>query len=185
MRKVSEHDSPIWYDDQGSFIADLDSPRQTPQLDLNNNNYQHSYPCKRELDLHYSIPHGHFLQLPLLESPKLLQTAPAMSCNSMAAYGLSSLTQEENIQQIHEQNLNSIFGSNSGEQAVDQVTDWRVLDKFVASQLSQEDGSKETEYPNAGNMFVQQLNKQEMTMENASTSNSSCQMDLWKWSHTG
>ncbi|KAL3575657.1 hypothetical protein D5086_023758 [Populus alba] len=202
MRKVSEHESVCWYDDQVAFMHELDSPKQNSQPDLG---YQFPYPCKKEIDLQYQIPHDHFLQLPLLQSPKLLQSAPSISCNSInAAYGLdinqastiqsSTLTQEDHIQQAHEQSFPSIFGNNNiNEQAVDQVTDWRVLDKFVASQLSQDDVVKENNHPNASNnifntssihapnIFVRNLNKQDTSVpENASTSTSSCHIDLWK-----
>lgn len=56
------------------------------------------------------------------------------------------------------------------DQSVEQVTDWRVLDKFVASQLSQADASMVS-------------NKQEvLAADYASTSNSSGtgQVDVWK-----
>ncbi|KAK9291681.1 hypothetical protein L1049_021336 [Liquidambar formosana] len=200
MRKVSEHESPCWYDDQVSFMQEMDSPKQNSRSNLA---YHLPYSCKKELDLHYQIPQEHFLQLPLLESPKLLQTGATVSCNSMAAaYGIdinhgstlqsSSLTQEEHIQQTHEHNMHPIFGNNNNEQAVDQVTtDWRVLDKFVASQLSHDDVSKENNnYSNAANIdfqvanhmnvIVRHLNKQEVVPETASASTSSCPIDLWK-----
>ncbi|XVF49347.1 hypothetical protein PTKIN_Ptkin04bG0004400 [Pterospermum kingtungense] len=208
MRKMSEHESPCWYDDQVSFIPDLDSPKQTSQSNMA---YHLPYSCKKELDLQYQVPHEHYLQLPLLESPKLLQTpAGAVSCNSMAAFGLdmnnastalqsSSLTQEENIQQTHDQQhpLHALYGniSNNHEQAVDQaVTDWRVLDKFVASQLSQEEVAKENNYSSSAsasnvfhssdqqtNLLIRHLNKQDMVPgNNAPTSTSICQIDLWK-----
>ncbi|EOY22909.1 NAC domain protein, IPR003441 [Theobroma cacao] len=201
IRKVSEHESPCWYDDQVSFIPDLDSPKQTSQSNMA---YHIPYSCKKELDLQYHVPHEHYLQLPLLESPKLLQTpAGAVTCNSMAAYGLdmnnastlqsSTLTQEDHIQQTHDQqHLHALYGNSSNAQAVDQLTDWRVLDKFVASQLSQEDVAKENNYLSASaannvfhsseqtNLLSRHLNKQEMVPENASTSTSSCQIDLWK-----
>lgn len=193
MRKVSEHESPCWYEDQVSFMQDLDSPK--PNSQHSNLAYHIPYGCKKELDHHlqYQVPHEHFLQLPLLESPKLMQTAANVNGNPMTAYGLdmnhastlqqsSSLTQEEHMQQ----NLQFFGRDQNYEQAVDQVTDWRVLDKFVASQLSQEDsiaannnvfrGNEQT-----NNVLVRQLmNKQEMAPENASTSTSSCQIDLWK-----
>ncbi|XAR66143.1 hypothetical protein NMG60_11012247 [Bertholletia excelsa] len=183
MRKVSEHDSPNWYDDQVSFMPDLDSPKQntshanTTLLYHHHNPYQQ--PSKKELDLQYpnNLPyHSHFLQLPLLESPnKLIQTAATMSSStSMAPYVLHPSLQA----------LNSpIYGQ---DQAMDQLTDWRVLDKFVASQLSQEEVPKEShEYPvHVSALFnpseEQLMNKQEMASENASTSTSSCQMELWK-----
>lgn len=97
------------------------------------------------MELQYQVhPNEHFLHLPLLENPKLLQPphGSTIRCNSMGAYGIdmnnnastlqsSSLTQEEHI--------SAMYGNGGASEAVDQVTDWRVLDKFVASQLSQED----------------------------------------------
>ncbi|KAH1114982.1 hypothetical protein J1N35_008360 [Gossypium stocksii] len=126
-RKVGEHESSCWYDDQVSFIPDLDSPNQTS---LSNNAYHHlPYSCKKELDLQYQVPHDHYLQ-----------SRDPLSCNPVAAFGqCSSLTQDHHIQQTHHQHLNALFGSHSNEQAVDQATDWRLLDTFVASQLSQEE----------------------------------------------
>ncbi|KAB2038189.1 hypothetical protein ES319_D03G128800v1 [Gossypium barbadense] len=127
MRKVGEHESSCWYDDQVSFIPDLDSPNQTS---LSNNAYHHlPYSCKKELDLQYQVPHDHYLQ-----------SRDPLSCNPMAAFGqCSSFTQAHHIQQTHHQHLNALFGNHSNEQAVDQATDWRLLDTLVASQLSQEE----------------------------------------------
>ncbi|KAL3521429.1 hypothetical protein ACH5RR_019578 [Cinchona calisaya] len=173
MRKVGEHESPMWYDDQVSFMADMDSPKQ--QHSQSNLIYQYpDYSCKKEINLQYDqIPpdhHHHFLQLPLLESPKLLLPAPplqaSISCNSLpAAYALnmantasalqsSALTQEHLHQSREQSTLHSVYSNDlHNEQGVDnQVTDWRVLDKFVASQLSQEEVvSKENDYSNATN----------------------------------
>ncbi|XVF11180.1 hypothetical protein REPUB_Repub08aG0003900 [Reevesia pubescens] len=189
MRKVSEHESPCWYDDQVSFIPDLDLPKQTSHSNLA---YHLPYSCKKELDLQYQVPHEHYLQLPLLESPKLLQTTGAnVSCNSMAAFGLD-MKNNSTLQTHDHQHLNALYGNSSNEQAVDQVTDWRVLDKFVASQLSQEEVSQEYNNNSSAsahnllhsseqtNLLIRHLNKQEMVPENASTSTSSCQIDLWK-----
>ncbi|OVA16323.1 NAC domain [Macleaya cordata] len=199
VRKMNEHESPCWYDEQVSFMPDMDSPKRIVHGDMAY--HHHSYSCKQELDLQYHMPHESFLQLPQLESPKLPQSATSISCNSVAAYGLdhvnhgstlqsSSLRQEEHIQQGHQNNMNSLYNNNINEQAVDQVTDWRVLDKFVASQLSHEDVPKDRNYSNAANdifhvsdhmnMLSRQQNKQEMAHEYASTSTSSCPIDLWK-----
>ncbi|KAG4384998.1 hypothetical protein AAZX31_12G004800 [Glycine max] len=187
MRKVSEHDSPCWYDDQVPFMLDLDSPKQTSQSNLV---YQLPYPCKQELDLPYQLPRDHFLQLPLLESPKLLQSASAITPNNpMAAYVLDHVNHSTSLLppsliQEEQQNFQATYGnSNSNEQAVDPVIDWRVLDKFVASQLSQ-DASKDNIFQGTDNSNVQfrHLDKQELVVpeQNASTSNSSCPIDLWK-----
>ncbi|GFP88265.1 NAC domain-containing protein 7 [Phtheirospermum japonicum] len=156
IRKVGERGSPVWYDDQVSFMPDMDSPRHHHshhhhQHPNDNSNLHYQYPNfntpprKKEMGLQYPIQtdHHHFLQLPNLESPDIHQT-------------------------LGDHNFQSMF-SNSSEQSGDQMTDWRVLDKFVASQLSQDEISKD-------------LDKQELmaALENASTSSSSCQIDLWK-----
>ncbi|XP_020215106.1 NAC domain-containing protein 7 [Cajanus cajan] len=190
MRKASEHDSPCWYEDQVSFMQDLDSPKQTSQSSLV---YQIPYPCKKELDFPYQLPRDHFLQLPLLESPKLLQSSSTMNPNAVAPYVIdhanhstmlpSSLIQEE---QVGHQNF-QYGNNNSNEQvAVDQVTDWRVLDKFVASQLSHDASKDNIIFQGTDNGNVVQfrhLDKQEIIMvpeENAPISNSTCPIDLWK-----
>ncbi|XP_027332464.1 NAC domain-containing protein 7-like [Abrus precatorius] len=178
MRKLSEHDSPCWYDDQVSFMQDLDSPKQSSQPNFS---YQFPYPCKKELDLPYHLP----LQLPI-ENPKLLQSAS----NTMTPFGIeenhatpASIMQQ--VQQTSQQNFQAVFGHNTNEQ----VADWRALDKFVASQLSQEDASKDNTYT-SNNIFqvknnsnieqLRELDKQDLMPENASTSNSSCPIDMWK-----
>ncbi|XP_034888092.1 NAC domain-containing protein 7 [Populus alba] len=196
MRKVSDYDSPCWYDDQVSFMPETDSPRRISQPYAS---YLHHYTCKQELELPYNMPHDPFLQLPQLESPKVPQSAATASCNSVVAYAYertngstlqsSTVTQEEQMQQCHQQNLNSFYNNNNSEQAVDQVTDWRVLDKFVASQLSHEDASKGTDnYSNKAtfhaaeqmHMLANDSKRSETAQEYASTSTSSCQIDLWK-----
>ncbi|KAF9689475.1 hypothetical protein SADUNF_Sadunf01G0096000 [Salix dunnii] len=197
MRKVSDYDSPCWYDDQVSFMPETDSPRRISEPHAS---YHHHYPCKHELELQYNMPHDPFLQLPQLESPKVPHLAATASCNSVIAYGYdrtngnalqsSTLTQEEQMQQCHQQNLNSLYRNNNSEQAVDQVTDWRVLDKFVASQLaSHEDASRGTDnFSNTAtfnaaeqmNVLANKTKGSESALEYASTSTSSCQIDPWK-----
>ena len=172
-------------------MQELESPRPISRP-YASHNHQH-YPCKQELELQYNINHDGFLQLPQLESPKVPQSAASLSCSPVAPYGYdsnnngsalqsSSLTQEERIQHCHQQSLHLLYGSN--DQAVDQVTDWRVLDKFVASQLSHDqDVPKETSYSNVAEQITMLANgsrKQEIGQEYASTSTSSCQIDPWK-----
>ncbi|KAK2979695.1 hypothetical protein RJ640_027275, partial [Escallonia rubra] len=169
VRKMDEHDSLCWYDDQVSFMPDFDSPRRASNPYTS---YHNHYSCKQELDqLQYNIPHDQFLQLPHLESPKVPQSAASASCSSVAPYNFER---------------NNAYCNNI-EQGVDQVTDWRVLDKFVASQLSQEDATtKEITYTNAPmpaehiNMLINDSKRQEMASECTSISTSSCQIDLWK-----
>lgn len=186
MRKViSEHESPIWYDDQVSFMQDLESPKQiSNHSNLSNYHIVNPYPCKKELDLPYQLPHhpDHFLQLPLLD------------INHTATLQSSSLTHQDQIQRAHHEQINYRSGPLYGKSSAvdDQLTDWRVMDKFVASQLSQGEIPKEKAYSNAPNynMFhgsagnasvvVRHLEKQEMVPENASISSSSCQIELWK-----
>ncbi|XP_071711199.1 NAC domain-containing protein 7-like [Rutidosis leptorrhynchoides] len=209
MRRAHEHESPNWYDDRASFMPEIDSPNHcNSQSPLVNHGYQYPYgSCKKELDQlkNYQITPDHFLQLPLLESPKLLPT-----CNSsMPIYGIninqggninyqsSSLTQEQ-------RNNNIIHQISDQDQNVNNhVTDWRVLDKFVASQLlSQGDIlTKENHYPNieenspifqshddneqSNSELGRDLNMQEHEIstilhEDASNNISSSHIDMWK-----
>ncbi|KAK4340845.1 hypothetical protein RND71_039346 [Anisodus tanguticus] len=163
---TSDHGSPIWYDDQLLFMQDMDSPKP------NYNHYPNNYPnFKKELDnLHYQIPphnhqNHHFLnQLPLLETnSKLIAAPPGLtSCSSMPIFGNINVNRPAMLTQEHVQ---PTFVNN------DQVTDWRVLDKFVASQLSQEDENNNYS-SNAPNTFQAtrdidgNSNKQEMAPEN-------------------
>ena len=209
VRRFSEHDSPYWYDDQTSFMPDLESPNQNSSN--NNVNYQNiPYPCKKELDhliIPYHVTHGHDQNfLPLLESPnKLVQSvitattsSPSPSSSSIPGVRLAHPATlqpsryarlDDHIQQTRDENYPVFHGHKSSvdEQVMDgrdQLTDWRVLDKFVASQLSHEDASKEmnngfpSDAPNSN--LVGHWEKQELAPENASTSNSSCQIELWK-----
>jgi hypothetical protein len=178
MRKVSEHESPCWYDDQVSFMPEMDSPKHSSHSNLV---YQQlPYHCKKELDLPYHLPREHFLQLPLLESPKMLQSAANVSSygidiNHAAATTLHSSSLSHQIQQPHEHSFH----------AMDQMTtDWRVLDKFVASQLSP-DGAANMFHAsgntNTNVLVSRHLEKQEMLPENASMSSSSnCHIEFWK-----
>ncbi|CAI9092059.1 OLC1v1027206C1 [Oldenlandia corymbosa var. corymbosa] len=162
MRKVSEHESPIWYDDHVSFMADMDSPKQPS---LSNLACQYPYPCKKEINnnMHYQIPpHDHFLQLPFLENaanPNKLQLPAQPGTSSVSGYGQLGMVNGINLQSSSSM-LSSVqqehYLMNNGQSTLDQVTtDWRVLDKFVASQLmSQEEVSKESEYSNTTNTFT-------------------------------
>ncbi|KAF1899170.1 hypothetical protein Lal_00019292 [Lupinus albus] len=185
MRKVSDHDSPCWYDDQVCFMQDFDSPTQITSkpnhflyhIPYSNNN--NNSPCKKELDLPYHLPRDHFLQLPLLESPKLLQSSSTISSSNPMA---STLLMQE--QQVQQQNFHASMycNNNNIEQGgVDQVTDWRVLDKFVASQLSHDNASSSRDNNNNFHGMDINSNVQQMVHENnASTSNSTSPIDLWK-----
>ncbi|GMI76365.1 NAC 007, VASCULAR RELATED NAC-DOMAIN PROTEIN 4, EMBRYO DEFECTIVE 2749 [Hibiscus trionum] len=175
VRKMGEYESSCWYD-----MQELDSPRPIP---LPNASYYHHYPCKQELKLQYNMPHDPFLQLPLLDNPSVHQSAHGnYGGKTGSTLQASTLTQEEHIRSLY---------YNTAEQAVDEVTDWRVLDKFVASQLSHEEASKENKYcSNADTSFhvAEQMDlasneseRPEIALqEYASTSTSSCQIDLWK-----
>uniref|UniRef100_A0A803LMK9 NAC domain-containing protein n=1 Tax=Chenopodium quinoa TaxID=63459 RepID=A0A803LMK9_CHEQI len=78
---------------------------------------------------------------------------------------------------------------------LDQVTDWRVLDKFVASQLSHEDVAKGHDNDNNNNNYSSSnvasgifpsapisdhSNKEDSLTDKTSTLTSSSQIDVWK-----
>ncbi|KAK4480609.1 hypothetical protein RD792_013687 [Penstemon davidsonii] len=148
-------------------MPDMESPKQNLPY-----HFPYTSNCKKEINLQYGIQHDHFLQLPLLESPPMIQSSP------MNSYGPGlNMNPQSSSDQIH-QNLDSLMFRNNSDQCGDHVTDWRVLDKFVASQLSQEEISKENDVLIPGseesrNLIARNMNEQERVHENASTSSSS------------
>ncbi|XP_071707597.1 NAC domain-containing protein 7-like [Rutidosis leptorrhynchoides] len=182
MRRASEQEL-MWCDDQQiSFMPEIDHSPTLNNIRSNlANNVFNQYPygsCKQELDhiQNYQSTPDHHLQLPLLESPKLLPT-----CNSsMPIYGIdinhggSNSFQPSMHTQDHNNNIQLHQGQNFNDH---QVTNWRVLDKFVASQFHNQDdvlakGNQDQLYHNEENQIT--------VPEDASNSISGCQIDLWK-----
>lgn len=165
----------MWYDDhRSSFMPEIDSPMQNNnRSNLGNNAYQ--YPnygsCKKELDhlQNYQITPSHCLQLPLLEGPKLHSYGIDVnegSSSSQTSLLSQDLHNNHNIQQ-HQDHKYS-----------DQVMDWRVLDKFVASQLlNQGDVSVKENHDQSYNPNTEE---QIIEPEDASNSIYSDRIDLWK-----
>lgn len=169
-------------------MPDLDSPKQASHPNFA---YHHvPYACKKELDYQYQVPQEHFLQLPLLEIPKMLNSsvAPLVGLHMNPAISTMqsspAMTEEEHIQKTN----------NSSAQLADQLTDWRVLDKFVASQLSQEDAPEKHNYSNENHIFAPNINmnivrkmdeqEAEVIVPQNNTSSmpvSNPLIELWKW----
>ncbi|KAH9321999.1 hypothetical protein KI387_016638 [Taxus chinensis] len=143
-------DSASFYEDPASFLPELDSANTnfTHQL-----GYQHSFSCKQEFDhLDYQFQQDPFLQLPQLESPELACYAKSStSADKRSEYtvenSMTRLLESANIEDllaqsartsrealVHQQQQHIICPMYMQEE---QATDWRTLDKFVASQLSQ------------------------------------------------
>ncbi|KAJ0480182.1 putative transcription factor NAM family [Helianthus annuus] len=168
VRRMEEHDSLCWFDDQASFMPNFESPRRISHPYTSNSSYHHQFAAKPELyQSHYNLPQDHpFLQLPQLESPKIQHPLAA------------------NIQPTTQQlNINLLYGNNDEQDP--HVTDWRVLDKFVASQLSNDQESSNPppsslQMAEHMNLLLSESKSDEMASECASISTSSCQVDLWK-----
>lgn len=135
IRYEEEHDSVHWYncDDQVSFMPYFDSPKLISHT---------HYTCKQELESQYNISEhdAAFLKLPCLESPKIQQSSTVNNAHCSSSIDVPYGFQEE---RLHESNniqmdVNTLYNNQA---ILEQVTDWRLLDKFVASQLSQ-DGVK-------------------------------------------
>lgn len=120
-KSIEGWDSSYLYDETSgisSVVDPIDLISRHPQSFL-----AQSFMCKQEIEADSLgfMQSDQFFQLPQLESPSL----PLIKRPSSI-----SLISENNEE---EQQMNR--GSNSTKK----VTDWRALDKFVASQLSQED----------------------------------------------
>ncbi|KAF2618552.1 hypothetical protein F2Q68_00042479 [Brassica cretica] len=220
IRRMGDYDSSPshWYDEQLSFMAselETNGPRRL----VPNHHQQHQQPlayglnasaytltnpnlqCKQELELQYNhlVQHRHILH----ESPLSLQL-DNINCNSLS-YGTSNndnnSTHVANLQQsnqVHEEQMNqgnqsfsSLYMNSGNGQTMDQVTDWRSLDKFVASQLSNEEAatasaSLQNNAKDTSNVEYQideekdQKRVSDMGEEYAASTSSSCQIDLWK-----
>ncbi|XP_076946072.1 NAC domain-containing protein 7-like [Bidens hawaiensis] len=159
VRRTDEQDSLCWFDDQVSFMPNFESPRRLAHPYTSNSSYHHNFSTKSELDqLHYNLLQDHpFLQLPQLESPSI-QHPPT------ANFQPTTL----------QQNINMLYG-NGGEP--DEVTDWRLLDKFVASQLTNDQEPSMTEHMH---LLLSESKRDETASECASISTSTSQVDLWK-----
>ncbi|TVU15050.1 hypothetical protein EJB05_38552 [Eragrostis curvula] len=175
-------ESPYWFNDHGGFMAPPEfggSPRQAAvhhQHGAVMYHRQPSYPCKVELEYHHLLPQEHLLQLPQLESPNKLPDL----IGSVATIQPCSLTQEHVASHYTEQELQAeqvymTAGDASG-------TDWKALDKFVASQLSHLNATpkESASYSNPVQVFQQSEEKEE-AFDYVSTS-ASCggENDLWK-----
>ncbi|KAK8716794.1 hypothetical protein V6N13_044092 [Hibiscus sabdariffa] len=127
-KTIEQWDSSYFYDEasgigSGSTIVDpIDYiPRQQPQNFLPPNML-----CKQEIEAdNLNFVHcDQFVQLPQLESPSLpLLKRP----NSISLISENSKNYHDKEEEYQQQ-----------QQKKNKVTDWRALDKFVASQLSQE-----------------------------------------------
>ncbi|KAK1419064.1 hypothetical protein QVD17_28221 [Tagetes erecta] len=191
VRRMDDHDSLCWYNDQVSFMPDYDSPKRVSHPYTSNNSYHHQLPAKYEIDeIQYNLPHHEhsFLQLPHLESLRFPQPAAPTLRASYTSGNLQSPHQQQS-------NVNLLYGNNNdnnGEQDL-QPTDWRVLENFVASQLSNDQTlvTKENNmnhHPSSSslqmaehmNILLSDSKSDEMASEGASVSTSTCQIDLWK-----
>ncbi|XP_028774496.1 NAC domain-containing protein 37 [Neltuma alba] len=94
-----------------------------------------SFLCKKETEADNNLNFMHsdqFVQLPQLESPSL----PLMKRPSSALVSFISHNSDNNHNKNEEDDQNRLVNNN--ENTTQRVTDWRALDKFVASQLSQD-----------------------------------------------
>ncbi|KAL4378154.1 hypothetical protein GQ457_02G013840 [Hibiscus cannabinus] len=136
-KTIEQWDSSYFYDEasgigSGSTIVDpIDYiPRQQPQNFLPPNML-----CKQEIEAdNLNFLHcDQFVQLPQLESPSLPLLKRPNSIPLISENSKNYHDKEEEYQQQQQQKKNKLSCDNSKK-----VTDWRALDKFVASQLSQE-----------------------------------------------
>ncbi|PKA48425.1 NAC domain-containing protein 7 [Apostasia shenzhenica] len=154
IKRLTDHGSPSWFDESSPFILEANSPKRNT-ADLQHSDHLHVLHCKSELELQ-ALPHHlpqdpSFLQLPQLESPKLPNCI------------FTELAPTQNGQQLQ---ILTVFSEE------EHVTDWRIFDKLVASQLSHD--------ANSSSAFHVSDKQESAPLEYASTSTSSEQIELWK-----
>ncbi|PIA57225.1 hypothetical protein AQUCO_00600155v1 [Aquilegia coerulea] len=115
-RNNESWDSSYFYDEPSSVSSIIDPTQYIPRLPRQN------FICKQELEAdNLNFLHSdNFVQLPHLESPSL----PVIKRQSLLSLVSQNIEDEEQNRECNN---------------MEKVTDWRALDKFVASQLSHED----------------------------------------------
>ncbi|WOL19268.1 NAC domain-containing protein [Canna indica] len=181
VRRAS--DELPWYDDQSSLMQEIESPRTTTTPQSAAEYHHQFFPYKRSDQMkhyHYHSQHEADLhELLPVENPKIFNY---MNHGSALRFMVSdNIEALQPRHQLHEAAISTENNNENISQASDQVTDWRVLDKFVASQLSHA-GSKEPIYSDEVDVLQvgAAADEQEVGMEFPSTSTSSCQIYPWK-----
>ncbi|CAM8933402.1 unnamed protein product [Rhodiola kirilowii] len=235
VQRMNEHESSssCWFDDQVSFMPNLiESPKENNIVSYDNR--LSWYPCKKETDRYHhncprimqyytQIPHNNNQFLPIiprLEAPNkqfLHQTKPPTPTHTTRNNNMMLVQFDEQYTGSHDHNLhheagiqnNNVNDSQITSSAIvgqgSMTTDWRMLDKLVASQLiSHEDRLISDEnYPNAENdMFgisggdgndhqkedtrvisdsmQQDLEYQQPESTTSASNLSTCPIDLWE-----
>ncbi|CAH8382413.1 unnamed protein product [Eruca vesicaria subsp. sativa] len=178
VRRMGDYDSSPshWYDDQLSFMAselETNGPRRL----VPNHHQQH----------HQPFPYGLNASAYALNNPNLqCKQELELQYNHLQ----SNLAHEEQLNQGN-QSFSSIYMNSGNEQMMEQVTDWRTLDKFVASQLSNQEAdtasaSIQNNAKDTSNVEYQvdeendQKKVSDIREEYAASTSSNCQIDLWK-----
>lgn len=126
-------ESNFFYDDS-SRMDPIDYITSQPSSSI----FSQSFMCKQELEAVENLNFvqcDQYVQLPQLESPSLPLIEKPSSISLVSSSENNDL--EDDLQGGRNIHNNKISMNNIDN--VDKVTDWRALDKFVASQLSQED----------------------------------------------
>uniref|UniRef100_A0A0E0DVH4 NAC domain-containing protein n=1 Tax=Oryza meridionalis TaxID=40149 RepID=A0A0E0DVH4_9ORYZ len=186
-RRDSDHDAPCgsWYVDEdapGAFM----SPMMITRSSILRPHQHHAGITLQEQHLHTTYKHRDLttkiqqLQVPAA-GHHLLNTMPHDLESSTSSFHSLLVSPDHHKINMHHAQADPFFDDMH---AVDQATttDWRVLDKFVASQLSNDATNKPADhYTDEGDILQVSDKQQEVAAADyASTSTSSSQIDPWK-----
>ena len=159
MRMTSDHEHRYGYNSQLYFTSDFDLPTTIDDRQTSFHLFHEKpYTCKREIGFLEGEQSESFVHLPRLESPT---NQGGVFVTSESSFGSSSPVRG---------------GTISAEQ---RITDWRVFEKLVASQLSPGGALEEDHYPEAG-LAIHAAGKKEQVGDHGSTSRSVNQTGVWK-----
>ncbi|KAJ7538421.1 hypothetical protein O6H91_11G047100 [Diphasiastrum complanatum] len=185
------------YEEQNVLFPDVDSPKKL-MINREMASYHHQFLCKQEMHLDdFNTYHDPFSQMPQLESPKVGNHA-SLSCPLKGLICGTVMRPENHPPRLsleceiddHER----IEDSKSEMQNFNNkpVTDWRMVDRLAASQLSQEIAMKDPMRYNSGDstgnnaelrdhdvaLLMRMSKEQQLPQEfNAG----SCEGDLWSF----
>ncbi|KAJ7520055.1 hypothetical protein O6H91_20G065100 [Diphasiastrum complanatum] len=156
QKAYQRESAACFYEEQNSLISDLDSPNKLINREMAS--YHQQFACKQEIQIDdFNTYHDPFSQMPQLESPKIGYHAP-FSCTMKGLISGEVMRQENhpprfslecdirNTERILSQEKKLALQHFNNEP----VTDWRMVDRLAAAQLSQENAMKDHTRYNSG-----------------------------------
>lgn len=174
---MNEHEPSCWFDDQVSFMPNLDSPNDNTSY----HNHISWHPCKKETDqyqhlsrvLHTRIPTNPTLSLPHFDvSNKFLQQANQNPNNALKNSMMVVPFYHDEHQMMQQMVMNG--------QGSTLMTDWIIHDSHEDHENYLNASPHDQDHNAILSDLMQQDSEHQQLESTTSASTSTCPIDLWK-----